>query len=238
LIPLNPRPPLRPPSVSLESATDYLQHHRRTEIIASSVGAVLALCGAALTFLVIFWAAYISFFPMGRPSQTWLWVALGVTAFSFVAHACTDPEYLSKLEVRTVDGRPAYNIPLPGGWRLSNVDYRHPKNLQSLAKIILQLLTTGPRGLFGSWRYLKRAIALSQIEISTVAPLFRRLVEYGRRISYDELAGEAIRDPEKAFSALLLLGDEQHLPSEPQGLVVTSRCRERITGINSSTTDF
>jgi hypothetical protein len=235
---LNPLSPLRPPDVSHKSATNYLQQHRRTEIFASSIGAVLALCGAAFTFLVIFWAAYISFHPMGRASQTWLWAALGVSAFSFVAYAFTDPEYLSKLEVHTVDGRPAYNIALPGGWRLSNVDYRHPKNLQSLAKIILQLITTGPRGLVGSWRYVKRAVALNHIDIPAVAPMFRKLVERGRRIPYEELAGEVIRDPEKAFSAMLLLDVAQHLPSQPEGMVVTSRCREKITGICSSTSDF
>jgi hypothetical protein len=70
-----------------------------------------SLAGAAFVFFgIVFFSALFSLQGNGRLSATWMWLAIGITAFAFIAYAFTDPEYLSKLEVHTVDGRPAYSI--------------------------------------------------------------------------------------------------------------------------------
>jgi hypothetical protein len=227
------------PAISLEQSRDYLEKRTRSELVANTIGAVLSFAGGCLVILLIFGVAFMAFaLSAMKGSNTWIWAALVVVAFSFIAHACMDPEYLSQLEVRTVDGRAAYNIRLPGGWNLSNVDYLNPKTQQALAKIVLQIITSGPRALAASWRYAKRAAALRRVEPGELAGMFKMLSERGRRIPYEELAGQALRSPEKAFADLLLLDVAQHLPGPPAGMVISSRCREQVTGIKSDGMDF
>jgi hypothetical protein len=68
--------------------------------------------------------------------------------------------------------------------------------------------------------------------------MLKVLAERGRRVPYEELAGHALRDPGKAFADLLLLEVAQHLPSAPQGMVISSRARAELTGIESDGTEF
>lgn len=234
---MNPLPKLHA-GVALEEVRDYLRRRIRSEVAGDIIGSLLSLAGAALVFLVIFWAAYIFLLFENKVPLLWLWVSLAVIAFSFIAYATTDSEYLSQLEVRTVDGRPAYSIPLPGGWRLSNVNYMDPKTARSLAKVVLQLITSGPRALVASWRYARRAAALRAVDADTIAPMVRVLAERGRRVPYEDLGGLAMREPEKAFSAIILLDVAQHLEGPPPGLVISSRVREQITGIKADGMDF
>ena len=78
-----------------EDAWPFLEKRRKW--------AARALLAAALWILVVVWIAR---FVTHRPSQP----------KSQRLHLCStiDSEYLSTLEIRTVDGRPAYDIPLPG----------------------------------------------------------------------------------------------------------------------------
>jgi hypothetical protein len=235
---MNPPTPVAA-RVPREKAEAYLRKRVRSELAGNIAGTVLSLAGAAFVFFgIVFFSALFSLQGNGRLSATWMWLAIGITAFAFIAYAFTDPEYLSKLEVHTVDGRPAYSIRLPGGWRLSNVDYLNPRNARSMAKVILQILTAGPRALVSSWRYAVRAAALRRVDPGELAGIFAMLAERGRRVPYNELGGQALRDPEKAFADLLLLDVAQHLPTSPEGMVITSKCREQITGITSDGTDF
>ena len=227
------------PAVSKERARDFLRKRTRSEFLANVSGAVLSLAGAALVFGVITWfSAAGAFLFATKVAHAWLWITVGVIAFSFIAYAFTDPEYLSKLEVRTVDGRAAYHIQLPGGWSLSNVNYFSPKTQQAIARMILQFISSGPRALVASWRYAIRAIAARKIDPESIASMFKLLVERGKRASYEELAGLAMREPEKAFADLLLLDVVQHLPTPPEGMVITSKIREAVTGIKTDGTDF
>lgn len=227
-----------PPVVSLETVREFLHRRLRSELLGNIFIALFAFCGAALVFFTIVWASYIGTFATAKESYRWLWYSLSVIAFSFIAHARLDEEYLSRLEISTVDGRPGYNIYLPGGWRLSNVNYLDPKTQRAQARIILQLLASGPRALFAAFRAIARAIGVSRVDPAAITGMFKTLVERGRRIPYDELAGLAARNPEKCFADLLLLDVAQHLKTEPQGMVIHSHIREKITGINSSGTDF
>jgi hypothetical protein len=77
-----------------------------------------------------------------------------------------------------------------------------------------------------------------RVDPGELAGIFAMLAERGRRVPYNELGGQALRDPEKAFADLLLLDVAQHLPTSPEGMVITSKCREQITGITSDGTDF
>ena len=227
------------PLVSTEQARCFLEKRVRMEILGNLMGALLSLLAGALCILVVVWFAW--FITHGltiRNPNAWLWLTLGMIAFSCIGYATTDSEYLSKLEIRTVDGRPAYDIPLPGGWRLSNVDRLNPTTISSQAKVILQLLFALPRSFVAVWRYGLRAFAQLKIDPSACAGMLADLATRGRRIPYDELAGHALKEPEKAFADLLLLDIAQHLETQPQGLVISSKCREAMTGIKGDGIDF
>src|SRR5215218_8430671 len=123
-----------PPSLSTQACEEYLRNRVRSEFLANAGGALMSLLGATVVFGLIAWfSAAGAFLYAKKVEHAWLWIALGVTAFSFIAHAFRDPDHLSILEVKTVDGRAAYHIRLPGGWSLSNVDYTNPKTLLSIA---------------------------------------------------------------------------------------------------------
>jgi hypothetical protein len=227
------------PGVSTEQARVFLEKRVRTEIFGNLMGGLFSLIAGAFCVLIVVWLAwFITQSYSGRNPHAWLWVTLGVSVFSSVGYATTDSEYLSKLEIRTVDGRPAYDIPLPGGWRLSNVNRLSPTTLSSQAKVVLQLLFALPRSFVGAWRYGRHAFAIMQMNPAASAGIFAVLVTRGRRIPYEELAGHALKEPEKAFSDLLLLDVAQHLETQPQGLVISSKCREAMTGIKRDAMDF
>jgi len=232
--------PLTPltPTISSEEARVFLKKRVREKIFANLAGAVMSLIAGAFCVLIVVWMAWLFTHSYTGKSNTWLWITLGVIVFSSVGYATTDSEYLSRLEIRTVDGRPAYNIPLPGGWHLSNVNRFSPTTARSQAKVVLQLLFALPRSFVGAWRYGKRTAALMKVEPSASAGMFAALASRGKRIPYEELAGQALKDPEKAFADLLLLDVAQHLETQPQGLVVTSKCREAMTGIKQDGMDF
>ena len=227
------------PNVSTEDARLFLEKRVRTETFRNMMGALMSLLAGTLCILVVVWLAwYLTHGFTGRNPNAWLWLTLGVLAFSSIGYATTDSEYLSKLEIRTVDGRPAYDIPLPGGWRLSNVDRLSPTTMRSQAKVVLQLLFVLPCSFVGAWRYGRRAFAQLKIDPSASAGMLAALATRGRRIPYDELAVHALKQPEKAFADLLLLDIVQHLGTQPQGLVISSKCRETMTGIKSNGIDF
>lgn len=227
------------PGVSTEQARVFLEKRVRTQIFQNVIGAFLSLIAGAFCVLIVIWLAwFITQSQSPRNPNGWLWVTLGIIVFSSIGYVTTDPEYLSKLEIRTVDGRPAYSIPLPGGWRLSNVNRLSPTTMRSQAKVILQLLFALPRSFVGAWRYGQRALALMKVDPSASAGMLAELVTRGRRISYEELAGYALKGPENAFANLLLTDVVQHLESQPQGLVVTSKCRAAMTGIKTDGMDF
>ena len=94
------------PSVALEVAREFLKKRARAEFIGNIGIAAVAMLGAGLVFLLICWFSFF-FTYSSKVGHLWLWMSLGVTAFSFIAHATQDPEYLSGLEVGTVDGREA-----------------------------------------------------------------------------------------------------------------------------------
>ena len=77
-----------------------------------------------------------------------------------------------------------------------------------------------------------------KIDPSASAGMLAALATRGRRIPYEELAGHALKEPAKAFADLLLLDIVQHLDTHPQGLVISSKCREVMTGIKSNGMDF
>ena len=196
---------------------------------------MVALLGGLLVLFVTFWVVYgVLFVAVNRwvpiSHETRLLISAAYLVLLFLGYARSDSEYLSQLRVETVDGRPAYSIHLPGGWHVSNVNWLNPTNVQSLAKVISQLLFTGPRALGSAWRNAVKARALLQANAANCTPVFPILLARGKRAPYAELAAFAGTEPPKVFGDLLLIDVAQHLQSPP-GLVVSSAVREQITGI-------
>lgn len=217
------------PSVTLEAAKTFLRNRIRSELIGNICFAVTCLLGAALAFALIIWASYIYSIP--HHNHMWLWSSLTAIAFSFIAYMRTDSDYIGDLEVGTLGGGPAFHIWIPGGYSLSNINYLDPKTQRSMAKVVLQILVIGPSALFAAWRFAVRTIGVLRVDLDSAAAMFRVLAERGKRVPYHELAGEVPRNPEKSIGDLLLLDVAQHLGSEPQGMVIHSTCREKLTGI-------
>src|SRR5687767_7812200 len=96
------------PEVSPEQARAFLEKRARTQIFGNVMGALLSLVAGIFCVLIVIWLAwFVTQSYSARNPNGWLWMTLGIILFSSIGYATTDPEYLSKLEIRTVDGRPA-----------------------------------------------------------------------------------------------------------------------------------
>lgn len=227
-----------PPVITLETAREFLQKRKQSKLIENFGIALFAALGSSLVFYVILRVTQDLNIFNSKSSFRSLCYLLTAFGLSFLAYAMIKGETRSRFTILGADGQPLYNILLPGGLRSGNAKYFGQKNQNIPALVILYILASGAWAFFMAIRAVDRAAGVSRVSPEAITGMFKTLVERGRRIPYDELAGLAARNPEKCFADLLLLDVAQHLKTEPQGMVIHSHIREKMTGINSSGTDF
>src|SRR5947207_11195226 len=174
-------------------ATKWLRKSLRNQIILNATGS-LAMLLAGIGILVVTWGfVYIvSLFALG----SWLgfhhW-AHPVVAFVFIplffwGNARTSREYLSEYSVTTgTSSDTVVNFHLPGVGMASNVNPLAPDTIHTGAKMITDVLYSGPRVVTTAFRLLGKCLRLRRVDLEACGAVLAALFGAGRKLSFQEI---------------------------------------------------
>lgn len=212
----------------------FLRRRVRRAIGFQDFGSVAALVLGIVVCVVSFWLIYGALWlgfqwclPHTHGTRMILagvWVAL-----LFVGNARTDREYLSSYTVDTFGGGEAYTIDVPNVGIVSNLNFLSPNTVNSMTKVIAQLLFIGPRLITASWRLARRAVEFTRFDVAPAARVAERLRTGKGRVPFTDLMTSF--DPETMQAGLRdlkMLDAIQFLDSKPAGAMLTSDFREEL----------
>ncbi len=212
----------------------FLRQRIRSAVTFHAVGSFFALGFGSVALIVTFWVVYGAIYwgfqwcvPHSHGMR--LIISAVVLALLFIGNARTDRDYLTSYKVDTVDGREAYTIDIPDVGILSNLNFFSPNTVNSLTKMIAQLLFIAPQLISGAWRLAARSVDLSHIDAKPAARVTEVLLLRKGRVPFSDLflaidedtASAALRD-------LAVLDAIQFLDSHPSGVMLTSTFRQTI----------
>ncbi len=214
----------------------FLRQRVRGAIGFSAFGSVAALLLGIVVSAITFWLIYVAMF-MGfqwcfpHTHQTRMIVSGVGLAILFIGNARSDREYLSSYAVDTLDGGPAYTIQVPNVGIVSNLNFLSPNTVNSMTKVIAQLLFIGPRLISASWRLARRTVELTRFDVAPSTRVAERLREAKGRVPFTELAVSLEAETLRAgLRDLKMLDAIQFLDSKPAGVMLTSDFREELDG--------
>ena len=156
-------------------------------------------------------------------------ISAAVVVLIFIGNARTDREYLSTYQVDTVDGRAPYSINIPDVGMLSNVNFISPNTVNSMTKVIAQMLFIAPRLVTASWRLGKRTGELSGFDPPPASQIVEHLRMSTGRVSFAKLfPATGSEMAPAALGDLQMLDAIQFLDSHLPGVMLTSAFREAL----------
>jgi len=151
----------------------------------------------------------------------WVFVVL-----LFIGNARTSREYLDTLPKRNY----VPSASMPGGvFGALGTLLAYPG---ASARMITDLLFTGPRLVVVAWGALKKALRLVRMDIEGCSRVLAVLGSSDSRVSCDELAElSAVPDADRVLSQLRDIDGVVFLSLEPPGLTLTSELREELPAV-------
>jgi len=212
-------------------------------VLLHAFGSLATLVFGAVALVITFWFVYGAIWfgfqwCLPHSHQTRLLISAAFLVILFIGNARTDRDYLNSYEVETVDGREPYTIDVPEVGILSNLNFLSPATINSLTKVIAQLLFIGPQLISASWRLAFRSAQLARIEAASAARVVERLQSRKGRVPFAELipaVGGEIMDA--ALRDLRMLDAIQFLDSPPPGVMLTTAFRETIARESGSVSE-
>ena len=212
----------------------FLRQRVRGAIAFNAFGSVAALIMGimvcALTFWVLYaviWWAFDGMLP--HTHKTRMIICSVVLVILFIENARTDREYLSSYSVDTLDGRSAYMINVANFGIASNLNFFSPNTVNSLSKVIAQLLFIGPRLITACWRLARNSVEISRFDVTPSAQVLEKLRASKGRVPFTELMTSLEPETVQAgLRGLKMLDAIQFLDSKPAGVMLTSDFREDL----------
>ena len=212
----------------------FLRTRVRQAMLLHAFGSVATLVIGIVALIVTFWFVYGAIWwgfqwCLPHSHQTRLLISSAFLVILFIGNARTDRDYLTSYEVKTVDGREPYTIDVPEVGILSNLNFFSPATINSLTKVIAQLLFIGPQLISASWRLGCRSVQLARIDVAPAPSVLERLLGSKGRVPFSELipvlGGEGM---DVALRDLRMLDAIQFLNSPPPSVMLTTTFREAI----------
>jgi hypothetical protein len=211
----------------------FLRNRIRSAIALDVFGSVAAFVGGLLALVITFWLAYGALYfgfqwLLPHTHQTRLLISGAFLILLFIGNARTSRDYLTAYEISTVDGREPYTIYLPEVGMTSNLNFLDPKTVNSMTKIIAQLLFIGPRLFVAATRLIRRVGKLREVRVLPCARGIEMLRRHRGRVPFTEILAGLDDDAAVTLQQLLLLDALQFLQSAPPGAMLTSKFREEL----------
>jgi hypothetical protein len=199
-------------------------------VFGSVAALLLGIVVSILTFWLIYGAIWMGFdWLLPQTHRTRLIISGIGLGILFIGNARTDREYLSSYSVDTLDGREAYTIQVPNVGIVSNLNFLSPNTVNSMTKVIAQLLFIGPRLINASWRQACRSFELRRFDVAPSARVAERLRASKGRVPFAELMDVLDAETVQAgLRDLRMLDAIQFLDSKPAGVMLTSDFREEL----------
>ena len=224
------------------SAETFLRRRVRNAAILNALGSVVALVAGSVAVVLTFWAVYGAIYfgfqwLVPHSHQTRLLVAAAFVVLLFIGNARTSREYLTTYEVDTIDGREPYTFQVPELGVLSNLNFFSPNTINSLTKVLAQLMFIGPQWITAAFRLASQAAFLRRLPLAACAQLVEKLRQHAGRVPFttllpsghDETSAGTLRD-------LLTLDAIQLLDGPPAGAMLTSTFRHGLNRAMSEET--
>ena len=212
----------------------FLRRRVRNAAILNALGSVVALVAGCVAVVLTFWAVYGAIYLgfqwfVPHSHQTRLLIAAAFVLLLFIGNARTSREYLTTYEVDTIDGREPYTFHVPELGLLSNLNFFSPNTINSLTKVLTQLMFIGPQWLAAAGRLASQAASLRRLQLEACGHLIEKLRQHTGRVPFTALllAGHD-ETSATALKELLMLDAIQLLASPPPGAMLTSVFREEL----------
>lgn len=212
----------------------FLCRRVRSAIALNAFGSfaalVIGIVVCVITFWLIYGAIWMGFDSMLPHTHQTRMIISGIgMVILFIGNARTDREYLNSYSVDTIDGRAAYTINVPNVGIVSNLNLFSPNTVNSLTKVIAQLLYIGPRLVTASWRLIRRSVEFSRFNIAPSVQVLEKLSASKGRVPFTELLASMNGETAQAgLRDLKMLDAIQFLDSKPAGVMLTSDFRDEL----------
>jgi len=219
-----------------DQITEWLCQRLKTQARLNVLGGVATLLGG-LAILAATWGLtyLVSLVAIGPwlGYRHWIHSAIGLffVPALFWGNARTSREYLSEysVSVGTVSDT-VVSFYLPGVGMASNVNPLAPDTIHSGAKMITDVLYTGPRVVVAGFRALRKARRIRQMDVASCGAVVTALWAAKRRLSFQEIVdATGLTDPGPIFSQIRDIEGVLFLQREPAGLALSQELRQELT---------
>jgi hypothetical protein len=214
-------------------AIEWLAAWRRRSACLAIMGAIGGF-GFSVVLLILAWAFVfmVSLYILGGwiPHDVGWWhavIAMIAIPLLFIGNACVSRETLGQYSFTT--GTATNNLVIVPGVG-SNVNPIAPNSVISMFKMMCDVLFCGPRVMVWSFREIGHMFRLLAMDVPSCAAVLAVLHGAGHRVSYQDIAASIDGlNPVKVFPQLRLLQDVLFLESDPPGLSLGTRLREKLS---------
>jgi len=213
---------------------NFLRRRVRVAIGFKAFGAIAALFLGIVVCIITYWLIYAALWwgfqwCLPHSDQTRRILAGVWMVILFIGNVRTDREYLSSYTVDTLGGGEAFTVQVPNVGMVSNLNFLSPNTVNSMSKVIAQLLFIGPRLITASWRLARRSFEFTRFDVAPAARVAERLRVGKGRVPFTDLMVAVDQETmQTGLRDLKILDAIQFLDSKPAGVMLTSDFREEM----------
>ncbi len=216
----------------------WLRTSVRKQIPLNAAGGLAMLLGG-IAILVATWAFVymVSLFALGPWLGYHHWahsvVGLLLIPALFWGNARTSREYLSEYSVTTGTASDAVvSFFLPGAGMVSNVNLLAPDTIHTGAKMITDILYSGPRVVTAAFRTFGKCFRLRRIDLTGCGAVLGALFAARRKMSFQEIVNVVPGlNPILVFPQMHEIDGVIFLAADPPGLTLSQELREEISRV-------
>jgi len=206
--------------------------YRATALLGWIAAVFVLVLTFGLTYITILFPTFI--WGVRLRSRTICWLSLGFVALLFLCYRRARQPALEEMEFTESEeqglawmGAGAHVSPFAGLLGMAMA----PRAVGSMARLVADVLFTGPRLVAASFAAFRQAGRLKLLDVDGIASVLTVLLAYPGRVAFDDLVAriEGL-DAERVFPQMKAIPGVVFLQSPPPGLSLTPDLRAQLRG--------